>query len=146
MRDRPALLLVVGAVAMAVVMVGLVIAFPPVGSPQSPLVVPSLGIPPQKLNPGGPLLKLTVQDVGADPIVQLAATLYLQAPFVIEFLNVTQSSPLILGQVASSSENMVGPWVYSCGSSYLLEFLGTYSGGATFDERVGALFTCPPGW
>ena len=146
MRDRPALLLVVGAVVMAVVMVGLVIAFPPVGAPQSPVVVSSLGIPPQPLNPGGPRLNLTVRDVGADPIVQLAATLYLQPPFVIEFLNITPSSPLLLGQVASSSEIMVGPWVYSCGSSYLLEFQGTYSGGATFEERVGALFTCPPGW
>jgi len=146
MLERPALLLVAGAVALAAAMVGLTLAFPPVSSPQTPLVVSSLGIPPQALNPGGPTLKLTVRDTGADPIVQLAATLYLQAPFVLEFLNVTQTSPLTLGQVTSASGAMVGPWVFSCGTNYPLEFSGTYMGGATFDERVAGHFTCPPGW
>jgi len=142
MLDRPALLLAIGTVTMAAAMVGLGFAFPPVGSPQSPLVVQSLGFPPQIPNPGGPRLQLTVMDVAATPIVHLAATLYLETPFDIEFPNVTQSSPLFLGQVASTAAFMIGPWPYSCGTSYTLEFVGMYSGGAEFDERSVAPLTC----
>jgi hypothetical protein len=145
MLDRPALLLIVGVVATAAVVVGLGYAFPGVGPPGHPIAVLSMGFLPIT-TPGGPVLKLVVENVGSNLVVRLSATLELEMPFNITFPNVTAASPFGPGVVASTTGILVGPWQYTCGEGYPLEFGGSFSDGAVLAENVRATLTCPPGW
>lgn len=63
-------------------------------------------IPP--FTPGGPVIQLTLENVGAKPITNIKAVLELDNNYTFDFTNVTSSSPLIPGNYASNATMLIG--------------------------------------
>ena len=94
-------------------------------------------IPP--LNPGGPVVSVTLRNTGVAPIVSLQATLGLPSPssptnlglpFPFSF-NVTGSNPLMPGQSVTSKRALIGAGFESF-KDYPIVINGNLQGGAAF--------------
>lgn len=103
----------------------------PTPTNQQPIEIVSVGrLPP--INPGGPLVEITLKNVSAEPIASLTVTLELQRDFTFEF-DVTSSNPLLPTESISTKRTLIGPGAgIGDSSSYPLTLEGTMQNGATF--------------
>ncbi len=102
-------------------------------------------IPP--FNPGGPVVGITLRNVGDTPITSLSATLPIntqgpQLPYSFVF-NVNSSNPLKPGQTAQDTRTLIGAG-FDSSLQYSLTISGTLSNGIQFSytEQVRIV---PPG-
>ena len=58
--------------------------------------------------PGGPVIQLTIQNIGIEPITHLDAILETNHNYTFSFQSVTSSTPLILGNSVSNTTMLVG--------------------------------------
>ncbi|GEM_PF-1544598 len=85
-------------------------------------------IPP--FTPGGPIIQLTLENVGAKPITNIKAVLELDNNYTFDFTNVASSSPLIPGSYASNATMLIGGG-FESGIAYPLVISGM-EGNASF--------------
>jgi|GEM_PF-411678 len=101
-----------------------------------PIEVVSVSGPLSPINPGGPIVEVTLKNVSSEPIVSLAASLGISragpsnAPFVFNF-EVTSSSPLLPAASASSRLTLIGG-SFADNISYPLKIEGKLQSGGTF--------------
>lgn len=141
MPIKQALLLALAVALMASLPPILAIAIPPSGPAvgSSPFVATLLSGPPY--TPGGPAVHLTLQNTGDIPVANLSAVLTLQYGYTFYFSNVTVSSPLRTGQIASASMILLQAG-FTCGKGYPLAIQGVFTGGSTFDFSLSPTLTC----
>lgn len=140
MPERPAFLLVVGAVAVAAVTLALGYLGPSTTSSSGPILVlqVAVGGPP---DPAGPTLYLSIENDGSAPIDSLSARLFLSSPYPIEFQGLSPSSPLEPGHGISTTPILVAV-AYSCSGTYWLAFQGDYTSGVSFHEGLWVPLSC----
>ncbi|MFC2026415.1 hypothetical protein ACFLUX_00350 [Chloroflexota bacterium] len=99
---------------------------------QQPIeIVSVLGpLPEVPVNPGGPLVEITLKNVSAEPITSLTATLQLERDFTFEFA-VTSSHPLLPTNSVSTQRRLIGGG-FGHNFSYPLALEGTLQNGETF--------------
>ena len=97
---------------------------------QQPIEIISVSGPLQPINPGGPIIEITLKDVSADPVVSLTANLELSRSFVFNF-DVTSSNPLLPDKTISAKLTLIGGG-FSDSLSYPLTINGKMQNGATF--------------
>ncbi len=97
---------------------------------QQPIEIISVLGPLQPINPGGPIVETTLKNVGAEPVVALAANLELSRSFAFNF-DVTPSNPLLPDKTISAKLTLIGGG-FSDSLSYPLTINGTTQNGATF--------------
>ncbi len=76
------------------------------GEPKPIEIISVLG-PLQPINPGGPIVEITLRNVAAEPIISLTATLELGRPFEFTF-DVSPSNPLLPDESISSRQTLIG--------------------------------------
>lgn len=88
-------------------------------------------------NPAGPVMNLTVQSTATLPIDNLTAQIlvnnsYAGPEWVGMYLhtppNITGASPLLPGQTALFVVGLIGPDSVTCGASFSVSLVGSYSG------------------
>ena len=97
---------------------------------QQPIEIISVLGPLQPINPGGPIVEITLKNVGAELVVILAANLELSRSFVLNF-DVTPSNPLLPDKTISAKLTLIGGG-FGDSLSYPLTINGTMQNGATF--------------
>jgi hypothetical protein len=102
----------------------------PTPTNQQPIEVASVSGPLQPINPGGPIVEITLKNVSTDPIVSLTATLELSRAFTFGF-DLTSSNPLLPARSVSAKLTLIGGG-FSDNISYPLRLEGTLQNGATF--------------
>ena len=102
----------------------------PTSQNQQPIEIISVLGPLQPINPGGPIVEITLKNVGAEPVVTLAANLELSRSFAFNF-DVTPSNPLLPDKTISAKLTLIGGG-FSDSLSYPLTINGTMQNGATF--------------
>jgi len=140
MPERPALLLAIGAVAVAALTVALGLAVPGSSSSPSPIAVEYFagGGPP---NTAGPTIYLTIENAGGFPIVALSAVVHLNWPYTVQFPNVSASSPLNPGGTSSVSRILFGGG-FGCPAIFPVTFQGAFSSGGRFNESLAVPMMC----
>jgi len=100
---------------------------------QQPIEVMSVLGPLQPFNPGGPVVEITLKNVGVEPVISLTATLELDTPFgPFDFIfNVTPSNPLQPNKSTSDILTLIGGG-FADNVSYPLKIHATLQNGAKF--------------
>jgi hypothetical protein len=73
---------------------------------QQPIDIVSVSGPLQPINPGGPIVEITLKNVGDQPVIALTADLTLNVSFSFDF-DVTSSNPLLPGKSISSRRGLI---------------------------------------
>jgi hypothetical protein len=94
-------------------------------------------IPP--INPGGPVVEITVKNIAAAPVVSLKTTLQLNQAFAFTF-DVTASKPLLPGKSIISKQTLIGGSL-SNSVEYPLFVNGTLQSGDVFSFIVQGQIT-----
>jgi hypothetical protein len=102
----------------------------PTATNQQPIEVVSVSGPLQPINPGGPIVEITLKNVSSEPVISLAATIELGRTFTFNF-DVSASNPLLPDKSISSRLTLIGGG-FSDNVSYPLTISGTLQSGATF--------------
>ena len=101
---------------------------------QQPIEIISVLSPPVRpgelVNPGGPVIEITVKNVSVEPVVSLTAILETSRSFQLTF-NVYPSNPLLPDQTFSQKFILIGGG-YGENIPYPLTIKGTLQNGATF--------------
>jgi predicted small secreted protein len=103
---------------------------------QQPIEVVSVQGPIPPLNPGGPVVEITLKNVSGEPVVSLQASLGITragpsgAPFAFNF-NVTTSNPLLPDTTISNTLTLIGG-EFSDNVSYPLTIEGKLKSGPEF--------------
>jgi len=97
---------------------------------QQPIDVVSVSGPLQPINPGGPVVEITLKNVGAEPVVTLNANLETSRTFTFNFA-ISSSNPLLPGETISAKLTLIGGG-FSTSLSYPLTINGTEQNGDTF--------------
>ena len=92
-------------------------------------VVSVLG-PSQPINPGGPIVEITLKNISSESIIALSATLELNKSFVFSY-DVSASNPLPTGKSIGVKLSLINAG-YDASLSYLLTINGTQQNGETF--------------
>jgi len=108
---------------------------------QQPIEIISVLGPLQPINPGGPIVEITLKNVGAEPVVTLVANLVLSRAFAFNF-DVTPSNPLLPDKTISTKLTLIGGG-FSDSLSYSLTINGTLQNGAAFDYTKQVQITAP---
>jgi hypothetical protein len=113
-------------------------------APGSPIEVVSVIGPIQPYNPGGPIVDVTLKNVGDVPITFLNATLSIEPPltnpggfnqpFTFAF-NLSSSNPLLPGQSAQCTRTLIGVGLQTC-SDYPITIDGAFTNGTQFSYTV----------
>jgi len=101
---------------------------------QQPIEITSVFGPVGPVNWGGPMVEITLKNVGVEPVISLTATLEIDTPFNISFdftFNVTPSNPLQPNKSTSSTLTLIGGG-FSSNVSYPLKIHATLQNGAKF--------------
>ena len=109
---------------------------------QQPIEIISVLGPLQPINPGGPIVEITLKNVAVQPIVSLAASLELGRSFNFDF-DVTSSNPLLPEKSVSAKLTLIGGG-FSDNISYPLTINGTLQNGATFAYTKQVQIVEPP--
>ena len=72
-----------------------------------PIEIVSATGPHEPINPGGPIVEITAENVSIEPVILLEVTLEAGGTFVFHF-DVSPSSPLLPGQSISERETLIG--------------------------------------
>ena len=97
---------------------------------QQPIEIISVVGPLQPINPGGPIVEITLKNVAVEPIASLTATLELSRSFDFNF-NVTPLNPLLPNKSIATKLTLIGGG-FSDNVSYPLIINGSFQNGATF--------------
>ncbi len=138
MLRRPTRLIVTGVLFSAALLTVAISGCRQAQTPpsQPPVEIVSVAGPLQPINPGGPIVEITLKNVGAEPIVSLTATLALSRSFDYNF-DVTPSNPLLPGKTISARLTMIGGG-FSDNLSYLLTVNGAFRDAYTEPVRIAA--------
>lgn len=102
---------------------------------QEPIEIVSVLGPVGPANPGGPAVKITLKNVGVEPVISLTATLevssVISTPFDFTFDDITPSNPLQPNRSTSDRLFLIGGGFHSNGS-YPLTINATLQNGANF--------------
>jgi hypothetical protein len=104
----------------------------PTPSPQNqqPIEIISVLGPLQPINPGGPIIEITLKNASAEPVVNLTATLELSKSFVFNF-DVTPSNNLLPDKTISAKLTLIGGG-FSDNLAYPLTINGTMQNKTAF--------------
>jgi hypothetical protein len=85
-------------------------------------------------NPGGPTVKITLKNVGVEPVVSLIANLKLEGEKIFEydFPDVSSDTPLKSGVTVSQTLTLIGPTGYSDEAFYPLTINVILPNGSIF--------------
>jgi hypothetical protein len=113
----------------------------------SPVEVVSVTGPIPPLNPGGPVVRITLRNVGAIPITSLSATLPIniqgpKLPYSFDF-SVNSSNPLMPGQTTQETQTLIGGGFDST-LQYPLTINGAFINGTQF-SYTAQIQVLPPG-
>lgn len=108
---------------------------------QEPIEILSVSGPLQPINPGGPIVEITLQNTGTESVVSLAATLELTRSFNFSF-DVTSSNPLQSGKSISSKLTLIGGG-FGDNTQYPLTISGTLENGTTFNYTKQVQIAAP---
>jgi len=99
---------------------------------QSPQPVEAVSVtgPLQPINPGGPIVEVTLKNRDTEPIVALTADLKLSRTFTFNF-DVTSSNPLLADKTVSAKLTLIGIG-FSDSLLYPLTITGMEQNGVTF--------------
>ncbi len=111
----------------------------PEGQPVMQLV--SVTGPLAPINPGDPVVEVTLKNVSPEPVTSLTATLLLNRPFQFSF-DVSASKPLRPGDTVSSRMTLIGGG-FDSSISYQLTVQGTVQDGAAFSLTQQVKITNP---
>lgn len=115
-----------------------ILYFQVVSAAGSPVEVVSVTGPIPPYNPGGPVISITLKNVGDSPITSLSATLRLPSsnpnPYGFNF-DVSQSNPLAQNMSSSFTRGLIGAG-FQGDVSYPLAITGTLANGAGFSYTV----------
>jgi len=98
---------------------------------RNPIKILSVRGPLEPINPGGPIVEITLENTSASNITSLNATLALTIEFNFEF-DVSPSNPLLPGKSISSRLTLIGGG-FSTDVSYPLQLEGIFEDGTIFD-------------
>ncbi len=93
-------------------------------------VAPAVTGPLAPINPGGPIVEITLENVAAEPVTALTATLELSRLFDFSF-EVSPASPLPPGKSISKRLTLIGGG-FNDNVAYSLTLSGTLESGDTF--------------
>lgn len=121
-----------GIVILSIIAMLLVACAGPATNPtnQQPVEIVSVLGPLPPINPGGPIVEITLKNVSAESIVSLTATLELSRAFNFEF-DVSSANPVLPAKSVSAKLTLIGGG-FSDNISYPLRLEGTLQGGSTF--------------
>jgi hypothetical protein len=131
------LILVTGLTACSNTMPITTLTTTPTGMPQyRPIEVVGVVGPIPPYNPGGPMVEVTLKNIGGEPVVQLKAALQLGKYYDFSF-NVTASAPLVTGQSTTFKRILVGPGsTIDSEASYPLKIAATLQSGSIIEYTV----------
>lgn len=99
---------------------------------QQPIEIISVVGPLQPINPGGPIVEITLKNVATNPVVSLSASLELGAPRPFAFnFDVTPSAPLQPDKSTSDRLTLIGGG-FGDSLLYPLTISGTLQNGDSF--------------
>jgi hypothetical protein len=110
---------------------------------QQPVEIVSISGPLAPINPGGPIVEITLKNISAQPVVALSARLDLGTPrsFVFNFA-VAPAGPLLPAQTISAKLTLIGGG-FSSGVTYPLAINGSLRNGDNFSYTRQVLITPP---
>jgi hypothetical protein len=135
MFKRAACVIVTSIVLTATLLAVTVSAYHPVSASenQEPVEIVSVLGPVGPINYGGPAVKITLKNVGVEPIVSLTAILEVSSvsglPFVFSFDDVTSSHPLQPNRSISDTSGLIGGG-FASDHEYRLTINATLQNGA----------------
>jgi hypothetical protein len=97
---------------------------------QQPIEIVSVTGPMSPINPGGPVVEITLKNISAEPVVALSARLETSRAFTCT-CDVTAANPLLPGKNIIARLTMIGGG-FSDTVSYPMTILGTLKSGDTF--------------
>ncbi len=99
--------------------------------------------PQQPVNPGGPVVEITLKNIASEPLTSLNATLELNRAFSYTF-NVSAENPLLPGASISSKQTLING-SFSSSMSYTLDISGTLQSVTSFNftSQVSILAPTP---
>jgi len=98
---------------------------------QQPVEIVSVSGPIAPINPGGPIVEITLKNISSEPVVSLAATLNAGSYFGFAF-DVSTTNPLMPGKSVSSKLTMIGGG-FDDTLLYPLTVNGTMKSGGKFN-------------
>jgi hypothetical protein len=108
-----------------------------------PMVILSVTGPLQPVNPGGPTIQITLENVTALFVTSLSAVFTTLGSGATTFnFTVSDSAPLRAMANVSATQTLINASINS-GVSYPLEISGTMENGVTFDYVVQVQITAP---
>jgi hypothetical protein len=102
----------------------------PTSENQQPIEIISVLGPQQPINPGGPIVEITLKNIAVQPVTSLAASLELSRSFQFDF-DVTPANPLLPDKSTSAKLTLIGGG-FSDNTSYPLKITGTLQDSTTF--------------
>jgi hypothetical protein len=102
-----------------------------VSQEQEPIEIVSVLGPIPPFTPGGPAVKITLKNVGAEPVISLTATLDVSESYDFIF-DVTPSNPLQPNKSTSTTLALIGGGGFSSDGSYPLTINATLQNGPNF--------------
>jgi hypothetical protein len=109
--------------------------------PQELIEIVSVVGPLQPINPGGPVVEITLKNAATVPMISLGATLNLSRVYSFTF-DVTPSNPLSPGKNISARQNLILGG-FSDNVSYPIAINGTLQNGTNVVYAKQALITSP---
>jgi hypothetical protein len=114
-----------------------------------PIEVMAVMGPLQPINPGGPLVEITLKNVAAEPVTAVTANLQLNSsapnngtfPFTFD---VSTAKPLLSGKTVSTKKTLIGGG-FSDSQTYPLAISGTTQVGYTFSYTEQVIIVAPAG-
>lgn len=133
MFKRPACVIATSILLTATFLVVTVSSCHPVSASQNqePIEITSVLGPVGPVNPAGPTIKITLKNVGVEPVISLTATLEVGKSYDFTF-DVTPSNPLQPNRSTSSTLTLIGGGGFSSNGSYPLTINATLQNGAKF--------------
>jgi hypothetical protein len=133
MFKRPVCVVVTSIVLTAALLAVIVSGYHPVSASQDqePIEIVSVLGPVPPFTPGGPAVKITLKNVGVEPIISLTATLELSESFDFTF-DVTPAHPLQPNRSTSAQLTLIAGGFISDNVSYPLTINATLQDGTNF--------------
>jgi hypothetical protein len=113
-----------------------------VAASTQPIAVTAVTGPRSPINPGGPNIEITLQNVSSLPVISLTATLELNRSFNFNF-DVSTASPLAPTASINSTLTLIGA-AFSSSLVYPLTVQGTFQDGSNFSFTRQVTINSPP--
>lgn len=111
-------------------------------SPVTPVIeVVSVNGPVAPINPGGPQVAITLNNISPKSVIALTCTLVLSRSFDFTF-DVSAAKPWIPGSTISTKQTLIGAG-FDDTQTYQLTISGTFQDGGTFTNNSQVKITAP---